>query len=104
VRGLIPTRHSVCSLLQILKSKAVRSGEAGEVIVVNNMRELMVGRIDLWGNDRYLRHVHRTSLQQILPQATHEVVLGDLFGSQWINDEEFVSRVHRYTDIVFKDV
>jgi len=63
-----------------------------------------VGRIDLWGNDRYLRHIHRSCLQQILPEATHEVVLGDLFGSQWISDEEFVSRVHRYSDIIFRDV
>lgn len=64
----------------------------------------MVGRIDLWGNDRYLRHVHRLSLQQILPEATHEVVLGDLFSSQWIKDDDFLSRVHRYKDIIFKDV
>ena len=60
--------------------------------------------MDLWGNDRYLRHVHRTTLRQILPEATHEVVLGDLFGSQWIKDDEFFSRVHRYKEIVFKDV
>lgn len=65
---------------------------------------VFVGRIDIWGNDRYLRHVHRSSLQQILPQATHEVILGDLFGSQWIKDDEFLSRVHRYKDIIFKDV
>jgi len=31
-------------------------------------------------------------------------VLGDLFGSQWIKDDEFLSRVRRYRDIVFKDV
>ena len=62
------------------------------------------GRIDIWGNDRYLRHVHRESLRQILPEATHEVVLGDLFGSQWIKDDEFLSRVKRYEDIIFKDV
>jgi hypothetical protein len=64
----------------------------------------VIGRIDIWGNDRYLRHVHRSSLQQILPEATHEVVLGDLFGSQWIEDDEFESRVHRYKEIIFKDV
>ena len=43
-------------------------------------------------------------MQQILPQATHEVVLGDLFGSQWIKDDEFLSRVHRYKEVIFKDV
>jgi hypothetical protein len=64
----------------------------------------MVGRIDIWGNDRYLRHVHRLSLQQILPEATHEVVLGDLFSSQWIKDDDFLLRVRRYKDVIFKDV
>jgi hypothetical protein len=62
------------------------------------------GRIDIWGNDRYLRHVHRSALRLILPEATHEVVLGDLFGSQWIPEEEFQSRVHRYGKIIFRDV
>jgi len=62
------------------------------------------GRIDIWGNDRYLRHIHRSVLQQVVPQATHEVVLGDLFGSQWIKDDEFLARVRRYKDIIFKDV
>jgi hypothetical protein len=65
---------------------------------------LIAGRLDLWGNDRFLRHVHRTALTQILPQATHEVVLGDLFGSQWISDREFESRHRRYVDIIFRDV
>jgi len=64
----------------------------------------IAGRIDLWGNDRYLAHVHRSMILQIKPEATHEVVLGDLFGSQWIKDEEFASRVHRYKNIIFKDV
>lgn len=43
-------------------------------------------------------------LGQVRPEATHEVVLGDLFGSQWIKDDEFLSRVRRYRDIIFKDV
>ena len=43
-------------------------------------------------------------VQQIEPEATHEVVLGDLFGSQWIKDDEFASRVNRYKNIIFKDV
>jgi len=62
------------------------------------------GRIDIWGNDRYLRHVHKSVLQQVSPEATHEVVLGDLFGSQWIKDDEFLARVKRYREIIFKDV
>ena len=48
--------------------------------------------------------MHNSVLGQVLPEATHEVVLGDLFGSQWIPDEEFLQRVHRYKDIIFKDV
>jgi hypothetical protein len=43
-------------------------------------------------------------VQQMEPQATHEVVLGDLFGSQWIKDDEFANRVTRYKNIIFKDV
>jgi hypothetical protein len=64
----------------------------------------LLGRIDIWGNDRYLRHVHNRVLRGVKPEATHEVVLGDLFGSQWIPDDEFLHRVHRYKDIIFKDV
>jgi hypothetical protein len=63
-----------------------------------------LGRIDIWGNDRYLRHVHNSVLGQVRPEATHEVVLGDLFSSQWIPDDEFLQRVHRYKDIIFRDV
>ena len=37
--------------------------------------------------------MHNSVLGQVLPEATHEVVLGDLFGSQWIPDEEFLQRV-----------
>ena len=48
--------------------------------------------------------MHNSVLKQVQPEATHEVVLGDLFGSQWIPDEEFLQRVHRYKDIIFKDV
>ena len=48
--------------------------------------------------------MHNSVLGQVLPEATHEVALGDLFGSQWIPDEEFLQRVHRYKDIIFKDV
>ena len=48
--------------------------------------------------------MHNSVLKQVQPEATHEVVLGDLFGSQWIPDDEFLQRVHRYKDIIFKDV
>lgn len=48
--------------------------------------------------------MHNRVLRGVKPEATHEVVLGDLFGSQWIPDDEFLHRVHRYKDIIFKDV
>ncbi|EPS35255.1 hypothetical protein H072_11579 [Dactylellina haptotyla CBS 200.50] len=70
--------------------------------------------LDLWGNDLYLAHIYRTlhttipnltSRFSFLPQGlvhpTHVVVLGDLIGSQWINDEEFASRGTRFWNTVF---
>ena len=50
-------------------------------------------RLDLWGNDRYLRHVYRSVSWWTDP--THTVALGDLLGSQWISDEEFGRRSRR---------
>ncbi|KAF3923862.1 hypothetical protein ABW21_db0206867 [Orbilia brochopaga] len=82
------------------------------------LRELRRFRktLDLWGNDFYLAHIYRTlhtvipaltSRFSFLPQGlthpTHTVVLGDLIGSQWIDDEEFASRGRRYWQRVFPD-
>ncbi|KAL8948124.1 MAG: hypothetical protein Q9222_005661 [Ikaeria aurantiellina] len=58
-------------------------------------------RLDLWGNDYYLAHIHRTLHRYLEP--THVTVLGDLLGSQWVDDEEFERRGRRYWDKVFKD-
>lgn len=58
-------------------------------------------RIDLIGNDYYLAHIYRTLYRQTNP--THVTVLGDLLGSQWINDAEFGRRAGRYWNRVFKD-
>ncbi|KAK7190296.1 hypothetical protein PSPO01_03271 [Paraphaeosphaeria sporulosa] len=55
--------------------------------------------IDIWGNDRYLAHIVRTLRRWTAP--SHVAVLGDLLGSQWINDEEFARRSRRYWDVVF---
>ncbi|KAG8533565.1 uncharacterized protein KY384_001305 [Bacidia gigantensis] len=60
---------------------------------------LLRKKIDLFGNDYYLAHIYRTLHTYLEP--THVVVLGDLIGSQWISDEEFSHRGHRYWDRVF---
>lgn len=57
-------------------------------------------RLDLLGNDYYLAHIYRTLHWWSRP--THVTVLGDLIGSQWVTNEEFDRRGHRYWDRVFK--
>ncbi|KAJ5748523.1 uncharacterized protein N7511_010219 [Penicillium nucicola] len=57
-------------------------------------------RLDLFGNDFYLAHIYRTLFWWTRP--THTTVLGDLVGSQWISNEEFARRGHRYWDRVFR--
>ncbi|PNS20844.1 hypothetical protein CAC42_2775 [Sphaceloma murrayae] len=57
-------------------------------------------RIDLFGNDYYLAHVYRTVSWWTRP--SHVVVLGDLLGSQWMNDEEFSRRSERFWSKTFK--
>jgi hypothetical protein len=56
-------------------------------------------RLDLWGNDLYLAHIYRAMHWWTDP--THVVVLGDLLGSQWINDDEFARRTSRFWKTVF---
>ncbi|OBT58581.1 hypothetical protein VE04_01382 [Pseudogymnoascus sp. 24MN13] len=60
-----------------------------------------IKRLDLWGNDLYLAHVYRTVRRS--SRATHVTVLGDLLGSQWIDDEEFEWRSGRFWSRVFPD-
>jgi hypothetical protein len=57
-------------------------------------------RIDLVGNDYYLAHIYRTVHWWSRP--THVTVLGDLLGSQWVDDNEFYRRANRYWDRVFR--
>lgn len=57
-------------------------------------------RIDLIGNDLYLAHIYRT--MHWWTQPTHVTVLGDLIGSQWIDDAEFKRRGDRYWNRVFR--
>lgn len=56
--------------------------------------------IDLFGNDFYLAHIYRTVRWWTRP--THVTVLGDLLGSQWIDDEEFERRARRFWKRSFK--
>ena len=51
-------------------------------------------QVDLFGNDYYLAHIYRTLHRHTRP--THVTVLGDLLGSQWIDDEEFERRGWRF--------
>ncbi|KLU85925.1 hypothetical protein MAPG_04944 [Magnaporthiopsis poae ATCC 64411] len=53
-------------------------------------------RIDLLGNDFYLAHIYRTV--HWWTQPTHVTVLGDLLGSQWVDDAEFDRRADRFWD------
>lgn len=57
-------------------------------------------RFDLFGNDFYLAHIYRTLHWWSVP--THVTVLGDLLGSQWIDDAEFNKRSRRFWDRSFK--
>jgi hypothetical protein len=56
-------------------------------------------RLDLFGNDYYLAHIFRTLHWWTKP--THTTVLGDLIGSQWVDDEEFAWRGWRFWNRVF---
>jgi hypothetical protein len=56
--------------------------------------------LDLLGNDYYLAHIYRTLHWATAP--THVTVLGDLLGSQWIDDEEFEDRAIRFSQRVFQ--
>lgn len=64
--------------------------------IIESARKLF----DLWGNDFYLAHIYRTLHWWTKP--THVTVLGDLLGSQWIDDDEFDRRGHRFWNRTFK--
>lgn len=67
---------------------------------IPNTIESIRKRIDLFGNDFYLAHIYRTV--RWWTQPTHVAVLGDLVGSQWLDNEEFERRSHRYWTRVFR--
>ena len=57
---------------------------------IPNTLESIRKRIDLFGNDYYLAHIYRTVHWWTRP--THVTVLGDLLGSQWLDEDEFNRR------------
>ncbi|KAK5651265.1 hypothetical protein OQA88_12673 [Cercophora sp. LCS_1] len=65
-----------------------------------NILESARKRIDLFGNDFYLAHIYRTLHWWTKP--THVTVLGDLVGSQWLDDAEFSRRATRFWTRVFR--
>lgn len=65
-----------------------------------NSFEVWRKRLDHIGNDYYLGHIYRTLHWWTKP--THVTVLGDLVGSQWIDDEEFGVRAWRFWNRVFR--
>lgn len=56
-------------------------------------------RLDIFGNDFYLGHIYSMMKKRLNP--SHIVVLGDLFSSQWIPDNEFYNRTKRYMNRIF---
>lgn len=88
--------HSLVEQSQILKN-------ASENLLLHDLPVLLESwrkRIDLIGNDYYLAHIYRSVYRHTNP--THVTVLGDLIGSQWIDDEEFEARGKRFWQRVFR--
>ncbi|RDA83888.1 hypothetical protein CP532_3373 [Ophiocordyceps camponoti-leonardi (nom. inval.)] len=67
---------------------------------VPNLVESIRKRFDLFGNDFYLAHIYRTLRWWSRP--THVSVLGDLVGSQWIENREFERRGRRFWNRAFR--
>lgn len=67
---------------------------------IPNIFESLRKRFDLFGNDFYLAHIYRTLHWWSRP--THVSVLGDLLGSQWIENPEFEQRGLRFWNRTFK--
>ncbi|PHH93058.1 hypothetical protein CDD83_1760 [Cordyceps sp. RAO-2017] len=67
---------------------------------IPNIFESLRKRFDLFGNDFYLAHIYRTLHWWSRP--THVSVLGDLLGSQWIEDPEFEQRGRRFWERTFR--
>ena len=101
-----------CSSLDTLKADVIAVpsftqiskllGKAGKCLflqVLPSLFNFWRKQLDLFGNDYYLGHIYRTISRHTKP--THVTVLGDLLGSQWIDDEEFEGRGWRFWNRVF---
>ncbi|KAL8868102.1 MAG: hypothetical protein Q9174_005216 [Haloplaca sp. 1 TL-2023] len=101
--SLATVRHDLVASDSILQRSLVIPRALKDLIVVDIPRILRSQRkrLDLLGNDYYLAHIFRTLHEALDP--THVTVLGDLLGSQWIDDREFELRGCRFWQRVFQD-
>lgn len=60
-------------------------------------REGLKGEYNIAFNDRFFKHIVSNIAYYLRPSLVF--VLGDLFSSQYINDDEFISRTTRYRNI-----
>ncbi|KAK9469228.1 Metallo-dependent phosphatase-like protein [Lipomyces arxii] len=58
-------------------------------------------QLDIFGNDYFLGHIYKTLSRRLQPKNV--IVLGDLFSSQWIDDDEFEVRANRYKNRIFRN-
>ena len=94
-------KHRLASAPTFASSRSIVGDALEQVFTVDLPAKIQAWRkhIDLIGNDYYLAHIYRTLRRQTQP--THVAVLGDLLGSQWIDDEEFSRRGWRFWQRVF---
>ena len=97
LRNNLASATALFEKINVLRRAFVNLTFTGLVIQLKAWRK----RIDLLGNDYYLAHIYRTIHKHTNP--THVAVLGDLLGSQWIDDAEFDRRASRYWTRVFAD-
>jgi len=92
----VRSAHGITEKLKILKAASK------DVLLREVPAKFQAWRkqVDLIGNDYYLAHIYRTLHWYTEP--THVTVLGDLLGSQWIDDEEFKRRGWRFWHRVFR--
>ena len=93
---------TIRSVVSDLRSGSSPSARLQELFLADIPRVLQSyrKRIDLIGNDYYLAHIYRTLHWSLKP--THVAVLGDLIGSQWVDDDEFERRGARFWHRVFR--
>ena len=94
-------KHSLESASTFASLRSILGDALEQVFTVDLPAKVQAWRkqTDLIGNDYYLAHIYRTLHRQTQP--THVAVLGDLLGSQWIDDEEFDRRGRRFWQRVF---